>query len=173
MVITYLLFLVTGVMSFDKLSQNFIKGLESMTFVSALLVFMYMLKDVQNVLGFNAFLSNKLGNLINPQLLPAIIFLVVSVICWATASSWGVYVILVPLTVILSLNAGANFWLVQGALASGSVWGNSACFYADDRILVAQATKVNIIVHATTQLPYQLIILVSSTILYLIVGYLI
>ena len=170
-VITYLLFLISGAVSFHSLSLNFIKGLESMTFVLVLLGFTYMLKEVQDVLGFNTFVSNKLGDLLNPQLLPAIIFLVVAVISWATASSWGIYAILVPLTAILCLNTGANFWLVQGALASGSVWGTAACFFADNRVLIAQATKTNMIVHSITQLPYQMIILVVSTILYLIVGY--
>lgn len=172
-VITYLLFLVTGAVSFSILSANFIKGLESMTFVLVLLGFTYMLKEVQDVLGFNTFISDKLGDLLNPKLLPTIIFLVVAVVSWATASSWGIYAILVPLTSILSLKTGADFWLVQGALASGSVWGTAACFFADNRVLVAQSTKTNMIVHSITQLPYQMIILVVSTILYLVVGYLI
>lgn len=144
-----------------------------MTYVLVLLVFSYMLKEVQDVLGFNVFISEKLGNVLSPHLLTAIIFLVVGVVSWATASSWGIYAILIPLTAILCINTGANFWLVQGALASGSVWGTAACFFADNRVLVAQATKTNMIVHSITQMPYQMIILVASTILYLVAGYLI
>jgi Na+/H+ antiporter NhaC len=169
-VCTYILFLVTGDVSFTRLSDNFIKGLESMTFVLVVLGFSYMLKEVQGVLGFDTLIAEKLGNILNPKLLPAIIFLVVSAICWSTAATWGVYAILLPLTVTLSIKTGADFWLVQGALASASVWGNASCLFSDNRVIVARATESDLISHGITQMPYQLIVLTASTILYLIAG---
>jgi len=170
-VITYLLLLFSGAMPFNRISDNFAKGLESMTFVLVILGFTYMLKEVQEVLGFSTFIENKLGRVLNPSLLPAIIFLVVSALGWSTASGWGIYAILMPVTAMLCATTGAHFWLVQGALASGTAWGASACFFSDNRVLIAKATGINIIEHGTTQFPYQLIILVVSTALYLIAGY--
>ena len=167
---TYLLYFITGVMSLKSLSDNFVRGMESMTLVLVLLGFTYMLKEVQYVLGFNSFIGEKLSGVLNPRLLPVVIFLVVSGISWATSSGWGIYAILIPLTVVLSAETGAHFWLVQGALVSGTVWGVAACFFSDNRLLISQSTGINMIDHATTQFPYQVIILLVSGFLYLLAG---
>jgi Na+/H+ antiporter NhaC len=168
---TYILYLFSGAISFKHLTNSFIKGMEGMTFVLILLAFTFMLREVQGVLGFDHFVADKLGNLVNPKLLPAIIFLAVSVISWATASSWGVYAIMVPLVSLLAQQSGANFWLAQGALASATVWGNAVCFYSDSRVLIAQATKADLIAYSIAQLPYQVLILVTSVLLYLLAGF--
>jgi len=168
---TYVLYLLSGAIPFQHLTGSFIKGMEGMTFVLILLAFTFMLREVQGVLGFDQFVADKLGNLLNPRLLPATTFLAVGMISWATASSWGLYAIMVPLIALLANKSGANFWLVQGALASATVWGNSVCFYSDNRVLIAQATKADLIAYSLIQLPYQLLILVASVVLYLIAGF--
>jgi Na+/H+ antiporter NhaC len=168
---TYVLYLLSGAIPFQHLTGSFIKGMEGMTFVLILLAFTFMLREVQGVLGFDQFVADKLGNLLNPRLLPAITFLAVGMISWATASSWGLYAIMVPLVALLAHKSGANFWLVQGALASATVWGNAVCFYSDNRVLIAQATKADLIAYSLIQLPYQLLILVASVLLYLLAGF--
>jgi tetracycline resistance efflux pump len=167
---TYLLYLFFKVMPFEKLSENFIKGLESMTFVLVLLTFSYLLKEVQDVLGFNAFITAKLEGIVNPVLLPAILFVIVAALTWASSSSWGLYIILLPLTVMLCKTTGAHFWLVQGALISGTVWGNAACLFSDNRLLISRSTGLNMIEQGITQLPYQLIVLAATAISFLIAG---
>lgn len=119
----------------------------------------------------STFIENKLGHVLNPSLLPAIIFLVVSALGWSTASGWGIYAIVMPITAMLCATIGAHFWLVQGALASGIAWGVSACFFSDNRVLISQSTGTYIIEQGTIQFPYQLIILAVSTVLYLVAGY--
>jgi len=172
-VLTYLGYLIFGVMKFNDLSDNFVKGLETITFVLVVLGFTYLLKDVQGALGFDSFVEAKLNGIswLNNATLPAVVFLVVSGICWATGSNWGIYAILVPSTALLSQSLGAHFWLTQGALASGTVWGAAACFFSDNRVLTAQSCKVDMMQHGTSQFPYQLIILAVSTVLYFIAGF--
>jgi tetracycline resistance efflux pump len=174
-VFTYVYFMLFGILSFEKISKNFIKGLETMTFVLVILGMTYLLKDVQNGLGFNEFVVAKLSGIswLNGNILPFLVFAIVSWVCWTTGSNWGIYAILVPTVALLSHSVHANFWLTQGALASGSAWGAAACLFSDNRVLTAQSCKVDMIEHGTTQLPYQLLILVISLVLYLIGGYII
>ncbi len=169
-VMTYIGYLVFGVMKFDDVSDNFIKGLETITFVLVILGFTYLLKDVQGALGFDDFVVNNLKGIsfLNSITLPAIVFAVVALICWATGSNWGIYAILVPTTAALSVSIGADFWLTQGALASGTVWGAAACFFSDNRVLTAQSCKTDMMKHGTSQFPYQLVIFGVSTVLYLV-----
>ncbi len=172
-VFTYLYFLTFKIIDFHKISNNFVKGLETITFVLAVLGFTYLLKDVQNALGFNDFVASHLQGIswLNSVTLPFIVFAMVAWICWATGSNWGIYAILVPTTAILSTTIGADFWLTQGALASGTVWGAAACFFSDNRVLTAQSCKVDMMGHGISQFPYQLIIFVVSSILYLFAGF--
>ena len=172
-VFTYLYFLLFKVIKFNKISKHFVLGLETITFVLTVLGFTYLLKDVQNALGFNEFVVENLQGIswLNSATLPFIVFALVAWICWATGSNWGIYAILVPTTALLSHTLGANFWLVQGALASGTVWGAAACFFSDNRVLTAQSCKVNMMQHGISQFPYQLVIFAVSSILYLLAGF--
>ncbi len=172
-VFTYLYFLIFRVIKFNKISANFVKGLETITFVLAVLGFTYLLKDVQNALGFNELVIEKLQGIgwLNGSTLPFIVFALVSWICWATGSNWGIYAILVPTVALLSNSLGANFWLSQGALVSGTVWGAAACFFSDNRVLIAQSCKTDMMKHGLSQMPYQIIIFVASSLIYLLAGF--
>jgi tetracycline resistance efflux pump len=172
-VFTYLYFFLFKVIKFNKISKHFVLGLETITFVLTVLGFTYLLKDVQNALGFNEFVAAKLQGIswLNSATLPFIVFALVAWICWATGSNWGIYAILVPTAALLSHTLGANFWLTQGALASGTVWGAAACFFSDNRVLTAQSCKVDMMQHGITQFPYQLVIFVASSLLYLMAGF--
>ena len=172
-VFTYLYFLIFKIINFNIISDNFVKGLETITFVLAVLGFTYLLKDVQNALGFNEFVASHLQGIswLNSSTLPFIVFALVAWICWATGSNWGIYAILVPTTAILSTQVHADFWLTQGALASGTVWGAAACFFSDNRVLTAQSCKVDMMKHGISQFPYQLIIFAVSSVLYLLAGF--
>jgi tetracycline resistance efflux pump len=172
-VFTYLFYLLLGVIKFNKISNNFVKGMESITFVLVVLGMTYLLKDVQNGLGFNEFVAEKLQGIswLNSATLPFVVFALVAWICWATGSNWGIYAILVPTTAILSRTIGADFWLTQGALASGTVWGAAACFFSDNRVLTAQSCKIDMMKHGISQFPYQLVIFGISSIMYLIAGF--
>lgn len=172
-VFTYMYFLLFKVIKFNKISKHFVLGLETITFVLTVLGFTYLLKDVQNALGFNEFVASHLQGIgwLNGATLPFVVFALVSWICWATGSNWGIYAILVPTTAIMSHTLGADFWLSQGALASGTVWGAAACFFSDNRVLTAQSCKVDMMKHGISQFPYQLVIFGVSSVLYLVAGF--
>lgn len=172
-VFTYLYFLLFKVIKFNKISGSFVKGLETITFVLAVLGFTYLLKDVQNALGFNELVVEKLQGIswLNESTLPFMVFALVAWICWATGSNWGIYAILVPTVALLSNSLGADFWLSQGALVSGTVWGAAACFFSDNRVLTAQSCKIDMMKHGISQMPYQALIFVVSSLIYLLFGF--
>ncbi len=167
---TYVLNWVTGVMSFNQVSNNFVKGFETIVFVLAILTMTYLLKDIQSKLGFNTFVEDALKSILSKKFLPMIIFMFVGFISFSTGSNWGVYAILVPVVSALAISVGANIWLTQGALVSATVWGAAACFFSDNRVLTAQSTQTNMMSHAVSQFMPQLIIYALSSILYLIFG---
>ncbi|SDH24185.1 Na+/H+ antiporter family protein [Pseudomonas benzenivorans] len=90
-------------------------------------------------------------------LLPALVFLAMAALAFATGSSWGIYVVTIPIVMPLANSLDANIPLVIGAMLSASAFGSQACFYSDSTVLAAQGAGCNLISHALTQLPYTLI----------------
>ena len=104
------------------------------------------------------------------ELLPAIIFVTMGLVSFATGSNWGVFVIILPIVVTLGTNLGANMSWVIGATLSASTFGSHACFYSDATVLTAQATGCTPLQHAITQIPYALIAALITTVGYLALG---
>jgi len=92
-------------------------------------------------------------------------------IVFGTASSWGAFIIAIPIVVPIALNVDANMALIIGALLSASSFGSHACFFSDSTVLAAQGAGCSPMSHAITQLPYTALGAVLSFIIFVILGY--
>jgi tetracycline resistance efflux pump len=89
--------------------------------------------------------------------LPLVVFITMSLIAFATGSSWGVFAIAIPIVMPLAAAVGVSQPLAIGALMSASAFGSHACFYGDATVLAAQGSGCGVMEHALTQLPYALL----------------
>ena len=90
-------------------------------------------------------------------MLPAIVFVTMSAVSFATGSNWGVIAIAMTVAFPLAQAYEVSIPLVIGALLSASGFGSHACFYSDSTVLSAQGAGCDTYQHAVTQLPYALI----------------
>jgi len=90
-------------------------------------------------------------------LLPMTVFLVMSLIAFATASFWGILAVAFPIVMPLATSVGADIPIVVGAMISASACGSHACFYGDSTVLSAHGSGCGAVEHALTQLPYVII----------------
>ncbi|MBU2278865.1 MAG: sodium:proton antiporter, partial [Gammaproteobacteria bacterium] len=90
-------------------------------------------------------------------MLPALVFLSMAILSFATGSSWGIFAVSIPIVMPLAQSVNADIPLVIGALLSAASFGSQACFYSDSTVLAAQGSGCDLISHAVTQLPYCLI----------------
>lgn len=116
----------------------------------------FLLKEVNDGLGLTAYLIQTVEPLMTPRLLPAVTFLTMSLVAFATASFWGIFAVAVPIVLPLANAVGADMPLVIGALISASAFGSHACFYGDSTVLASRGTGCGVVEHALTQLPYAL-----------------
>ena len=98
------------------------------------------------------------------MLLPAVVFLTMALISFATGSSWGIFAIAIPIVLPLADSLGVSSSLAIGALISASAFGSHACFYSDATVLAAQGSGCGVMEHALTQIPYALIAAILATI---------
>lgn len=113
----------------------------------------------------------------SPALLPALLFLVSSVISFATGTSWGTYAIMVPIALPLAyqFSAGELNGLVVAsfaAVAGGGVFGDHCSPLSDTTVLSSLGSASDHIDHVRTQLPYAMTVAGISSVLYLLVGFL-
>ena len=116
----------------------------------------FLLKEVNDGLGLTAYLIDTVEPLMTPGLLPAVTFLTMSLVAFATASFWGIFAVAVPIVLPLANAVGAETPLVIGALISASAFGSHACFYGDSTVLASRGAGCGVVEHALTQLPYAL-----------------
>ena len=132
-------------------------GIKIMLPALTIVVMAFVFKDVNEKLGLATFVINNVAPLMTPLMFPAITFLTMALISFATGSSWGVFAIAIPIILPLAESVGVSIPLAIGALVSASAFGSHACFYSDATILAAQGSGCDVMDHALTQIPYALL----------------
>lgn len=116
-------------------------------------------------------------------LLPCILFITSLVMAIITGSSWGTMAILIPISIqiLLSLVPFTTpidpiniplLFPILGAIFSGAVCGNHVSPIAETTIMAATSSGSYPLDHIHTQLPYAFLVVISSCIAFLAVGFL-
>lgn len=147
---------VQKLMSLSEMMEQMIDGFKNMLPAIGTVIAAFIFKDVCDKLMLPEFVIGSLSPYMTPQLLPAVVFLTMSLLAFTTGSSWGIFAVSIPIVMPLAQAVDANIALVIGALLSASSFGSQACFYSDSTVLAAQGTGCNLVSHAVTQLPYTL-----------------
>ena len=130
----------------------------------------FLLKEVNDGLGLTVYLIETVEPLMTPALLPAVTFLTMSFVAFATASFWGIFAVAIPIVLPLADAVGAEMPLVIGALISASAFGSHACFYGDSTVLAARGAGCGVVEHALTQFPYALVAAALATVGFLLLA---
>ncbi|MBT1445520.1 sodium:proton antiporter [Shewanella sp. JM162201] len=157
LVVTLPYYAVQRLMPLSEMMDQMIDGFKSMLPAIGTVIAAFIFKDVCDQLLLPQYVINTLSPYMTAQMLPAVVFLAMAVLAFATGSSWGIFAVTIPIVMPLANAVGADTALVIGALLSASSFGSQACFYSDSTVLAAQGSGCNLVSHAVTQLPYALI----------------
>jgi Na+/H+ antiporter NhaC len=163
--------LAQRLLSFREISESFFLGFQSMVYPLGIVVASFGLRNVNEDLGLTPFVIETVTPVMSGALLPAVAFVSLSLIAFATGSFWGVYAVSLPIIVPLAQSMGVSLPLAIGAVVSAGVFGSHACFYGDATVLSAQASGCNLFAHAWTQLPYAALAGAISALVYVGLGY--
>ncbi|WP_092481891.1 Na+/H+ antiporter NhaC family protein [Desulfoscipio geothermicus] len=171
MAFMFLLYVPQKLMSPLDFADVSVKGIKNMLFPLLLVVLAFLFAEANEQIGFVEYVINSAKPLMTPELLPLVVFLVLGVTEFISGTSWGMYVIALPIVIPLSLAVGANPFVVVGAVVSAGVWGSHICFYSDATILSSSAAGCDNFQHAITQLPYGLLAAGFAAVAFLIAGF--
>ncbi len=152
-----LLYVPRRKMTFTQWSELLISGFCEMMPTLAILAGAFTVARCCNAMHLSEYVISTVQPFVTPQTYPMIVFLVVSVLTFATSSTWGISTIVIPIIIPLAAAVDANLILTMAAILSGSTFGSHACFYSDATVLASAASRIENMEHAFTQIPYSAI----------------
>ena len=167
------LYRVQGIMRLRKMVELILKGISELMPLALLMMLAFSISHVCNSLGTGEYVAGITEGWLSPALLPAIIFILSSFIAFSTGTSWGTFAIMISIAVPMAELHGANLFLVVAATMGGGVFGDHCSPISDTTIISSMASASDHIDHVRTQLPYALVTGIVTTLLYLILGFII
>jgi len=169
-IVTLLQYSVLRVMPMTVLLDTCVDGVKSMLPVLAMLLALFVFVEANQAIGLTDYVIARIEPYLSAALLPALMFIVISLVACTTGSNWGVIAIAMPVAFPLAEAFDVPMPLMIGALLSASCLGSHACFYSDSTILSAQGAGCKTHDHAITQLPYALIGAAGAATLFIVAG---
>lgn len=159
------------IFSFSEAIDVFIQGLKSLLITAVILVLAWSLSGTIKELGTAKYIVSMLSDAIPPFLLPSLIFILGSIISFATGTSYGTMGILMPLAIPLAAAIAPSdpgyIIMSCGAVLTGAIFGDHCSPISDTTILSSMGSACDHLDHTKTQLWYA----VTVAILTVIVGY--
>ncbi len=138
-----------------------IEGMKGLLITGVILILAWSLSSVIKELGTAPYLVGILSDRIPAFLLPSIIFVLGSVIAFATGTAYGTMGILMPLAIPLAyaINPEWQFVIVStSAVLTGAIFGDHCSPISDTTILSSTGSGCDHIEHVRTQIWYALFV---------------
>lgn len=145
-----------------------VKGIKSLVITGVILILAWSLSGVIKELGTAKFLVSILSDVMPAFILPAVIFILGSIISFATGTSYGTMGILMPLAVPLAFAISPDHAYVcmsVGAVLTGAIFGDHCSPISDTTILSSMGASCDHLDHVRTQIPYSLTVAAITVLL--------
>jgi Na+/H+ antiporter NhaC len=124
-------------------------------------------------LGTGTYLATVLQHSLDVRWMPTAVFLLASVVAFATGTSWGTMGILMPLVISVTVQMissnGATvashdplLLATIGGVLAGAIFGDHCSPISDTTVLSSQASGCEHMAHVRTQMPYALLVAAIS-----------
>lgn len=138
-----------------------VDGMKTLVITGVILVCAWSLSSVIKELGTAKYLITLLSGSLPPFILPTLIFVLGSIISFATGTSYGTMGILMPLAIPLaySINPEMSYVIVAtSAVLTGAIFGDHCSPISDTTILSSMGAGCDHIEHVRTQMPYAIFV---------------
>jgi Na+/H+ antiporter NhaC len=140
--------------TYTEMLGTFIKGAESLVYVSIILVLAWSLSSVTSDLHTADYLASLIGDSVSPVYFPMIVFALGALISLSTGSSYGTFAILMAIAVPVGFELGASMYLTIAAVLSGGLFGDHCSPISDTTVLASVGADCPHLNHVTTQGAY-------------------
>ena len=141
--------------------ETWIEGMKGLLITGVILILAWSLSSVIKELGTAAYLVSILQFAIPKFLLPSIIFILGSIIAFATGTAYGTMGILMPLAVPLAYAISPDMGFIvacTSGVLTGAIFGDHCSPISDTTILSSTGAGCDHIEHVRTQIWYSLFV---------------
>lgn len=170
-VVAFAMYTIKRIATWEELRTAFLRGAMSILPVVIMLFFTFTLVQINAQLQFTEYVVELAKPIMNANLLPVVIFIISSIICFSSGSYWGTSALITPIACALAVSGGANVFLTLGAIVSGAVFGSSACIFGDTNNLAAVGAGIKPVDHTMAQLPLCFINWGITVVVLLVLGF--
>lgn len=171
LVVAGAMYLKQKIFTFNEYIDLVFVGVGNLLPVVSILIFAFAMGDVVSDLGTGEYLAGIFSSFLTPSLLPALVFIIGSLISFSTGTSMGTHAIMMALAMPIAISMGVNIPLVAAAVFGGGIFGDHASPISDTTAMSCATTGCDVMDHIETQLPYTLVFAGISTVLYIIAGF--
>ncbi|WP_295160228.1 Na+/H+ antiporter NhaC family protein [uncultured Brachyspira sp.] len=180
LIIMYIYYIARRLLSIRSAGNSIMEGVKSMVPALVVLSLAWSIGSViksspsDGGLGLASFLSETVkGGGFPIWILPAIGYLLGCVIAFSTGTSWGTFAILIPIIIPIANGLASavgytgsevlNVLLINvGSVVSGAVFGDHCSPISDTTILSSTGSNCPLLEHVATQIPYAVLVALSS-----------
>lgn len=170
LVITFIFYMLRR-QSLGETIYHFFDGGNNLMQAIILLVLVWSLSLVAEDLGFSNFISSTLGSFLPGFTIPAVIFIIGSIVAYFIGSSWGTWGLFMPLGITLATVTDASLALTVGAVFASGAFGALASPLGDTTITTASILDMPLVEYARYKLKFASICAGIAVVAYLAVGY--
>ena len=172
LIFTIIYLAIRGIVSVKDSMKSIPEGFIAMVPAILILTFATALKNVTGLLGADAYVGDLVGSAGTLQkFLPAIVFLIATLLAFATGTSWGTFGILIPIVDAMFPVSGALGTVCMSACLAGAVCGDHCSPISDTTIMSSAGAECEHINHVSTQIPYAIYVAVISFVCYIVAGF--
>ncbi len=161
-IVTIVMAVSQKILTLGEAIDTWVNGMKSLIITGVILLLAWSLSGVIKELGTAQFLVIVLSKRLPAFILPSIIFIIASIISFATGTSYGTMGILMPLAIPLAygLNPASHTYMVGAisAVLTGAIFGDHCSPISDTTILSSMGSSCDHIDHVKTQLYYALVV---------------
>lgn len=161
---------ISGVMGWNVYFNAAYRGALALVPIAAILLMAFAIGNVIDLVGTGSYLASFLGAGSGQTWLAAAVFLLASIMAFATGTSWGTFSVMLPIASAMGAATDAYMPLLIGAVISGGVFGDHCSPISDTTIISSLAAGCDHIDHVRTQLPYALLAGLASLLCFLAAG---
>ncbi|MGN1282075.1 MAG: Na+/H+ antiporter NhaC family protein [Succinivibrio sp.] len=176
--VSFLMLVPRKVLSLKEFMDGVLRGVQAMIPANMILTFAWTISGVtRDLLQAPEFISSIVQNDIGfvGAVLPAVIFVIAGFLSFSTGTAWGTFGILIPIVVIVAQAidpSSMDLTIISlSATLAGSVFGDHCSPISDTTVLSSAGSGCVHIEHVYTQMPYSILVAVSTLAGYVVAGF--
>ncbi len=156
-IIAMMMYGIQRIANLSQMMDAFINGTKMMILANLILISAWAISAICKETGTADYVIDVSRGIIQPWILPALIFSISGFIAFSTGSSWATMGVVIPMAIPLAFETGVPLHIAAAGVLTGSIFGDHCSPISDTTVLSSTFAGSDHLDHIKTQMPYALL----------------